>query len=183
MGDEAFLGHFEFDGTKLKQFPLPSGRPLERARRLDQLAQELAAAEPHAVCGHTVPTRAALDDARPRCDFVSYPHAGRDADPTPVLGWAGWDYRQQALALATWLVERRDVDGWDAERLTPLLAGLVPWVRQWHPDIDPGIGASIGDYLRGFLDEALVGLGLSAANLSAWRPPAPTRGRRRRTTS
>ncbi|MBA2438178.1 MAG: hypothetical protein H0V52_07485, partial [Acidimicrobiia bacterium] len=46
MGDEAFLGHFEFDGTKLKQFPLPSGRPLERARRLDQLAQELAAAEP-----------------------------------------------------------------------------------------------------------------------------------------
>jgi hypothetical protein len=55
MGDEAFLNHFEFNGTKLKQFPLPSGRPLERARRLDQLAQELAAAEPHAVCEHAVP--------------------------------------------------------------------------------------------------------------------------------
>jgi hypothetical protein len=47
---------------------------------------------------------------------------------------------------------------------------LLSWVRQWHPDVDPGIGASVGDYLRGFLDEALVGLGLSAA---ACPPGAP----------
>lgn len=126
--------------------------------------------------------RGKLDVAKER--FVSYPHAGRDADPSPVVGWAGWDHRQQALALATWLVARRDADGWDAERLTPLLAGLaelLPWVRQWHPDVDPGMGQSMGDYLTGFLDQTLLDLGLTAADLAEWRPPAPTRGRRRRT--
>jgi hypothetical protein len=38
MGDEAWKSHYEFDGTKLKQFPLPSGAPLDRARELDALA-------------------------------------------------------------------------------------------------------------------------------------------------
>jgi len=61
--DERFEMRYEFDGTKLKQFPLPSGRPLERARRLDSLAQRLSALTPSAVDAAGVPTRAALDEA------------------------------------------------------------------------------------------------------------------------
>ncbi len=36
----------------------------------------------------------------PKERFILYPDAGRDTDPTLVLGWAGWDHAQQALALA-----------------------------------------------------------------------------------
>ena len=36
----------------------------------------------------------------PKERFVLYPGAGRDTDPTALLGWAGWDHAQQALALA-----------------------------------------------------------------------------------
>lgn len=37
---------YEFTGTTLKDFPLPAGSAMERARRIDQLAQELVAVEP-----------------------------------------------------------------------------------------------------------------------------------------
>lgn len=64
-GAEAFLDTFEFDGTKLQQFPLPAGAPpRELARRLDSLAHELADQLPVAVAARGVPTREALDEAR-----------------------------------------------------------------------------------------------------------------------
>ena len=40
---------YEFTGTTLEDYPLPSVLPLERARLLDGLAQDLAAREPSAV--------------------------------------------------------------------------------------------------------------------------------------
>ena len=36
----------------------------------------------------------------PKERFISYPGCERGADPTPVIGWAGWDHLQQAQALA-----------------------------------------------------------------------------------
>ncbi len=36
----------------------------------------------------------------PKERFISYPNAGRDTDSTELLGWAGWDHAEQALALA-----------------------------------------------------------------------------------
>jgi hypothetical protein len=121
----------------------------------------------------------------PKERWVVYPDAGRDTDPTPLLGWAGWDQRTQALALAGTITERRD-EGWDGERLTPLLAGvleLLPWVRQWHPEPDPAVGQPIGVYLESWLSQSLLDLGLTRASLSAWRAPQATRGRRRAATS
>jgi hypothetical protein len=56
----------EFDSTKLKQFPLPSGRPLALARLLDAAAQELAAVLPAAVAEREAPTRLVLDAAAER---------------------------------------------------------------------------------------------------------------------
>src|SRR5207302_942088 len=36
----------------------------------------------------------------PKERFILYPDGGRETDPTAVLGWAGWDHAQQALALS-----------------------------------------------------------------------------------
>lgn len=55
---------YEFDGTKLEQFPLPDSMPLDRATKLHQLAQELESLRPHAVLGSTSTTREDLDVAR-----------------------------------------------------------------------------------------------------------------------
>jgi hypothetical protein len=114
----------------------------------------------------------------PKERFVSYPHAGRDGDPSLLIGWAGWDHREQAQALAILIVEREQTDGWGAERLTALLAGLrevLPWVRQWHGEFDPGIGDSPAAVYDGFLAETTNRHHLTDAALTTWRPPAASR--------
>ncbi|MFI7545662.1 BREX-2 system adenine-specific DNA-methyltransferase PglX [Actinoplanes sp. NPDC049599] len=119
----------------------------------------------------------------PKERFVSYPGAGRDGDPSLLIGWAGWDHREQAQALATLIVAREQEDGWAADRLTPLVAGLrevLPWVRQWHGEFDPTWGESPADTYTGFLSETAGRLHLTDEALTSWRPPKPTRGRRAR---
>lgn len=120
----------------------------------------------------------------PKERFISYPNANRDTDPTMLLGWAGWDHAEQALALAGLVDERVSTDGWDQtspEKLTPMLAGLaelLPWVRQWHGEIDPEYGESVADTIEEVLRSHSADLGVTTEDLAAWRPPATTRGRR-----
>lgn len=64
---EEFL---EFDGTKLKQFPIPAGAPLERARELDKLAQRLSGSLPAALVQEAAPTRERLAEARSRAEAL-----------------------------------------------------------------------------------------------------------------
>lgn len=118
----------------------------------------------------------------PKERFISYPFAGRDSDASLLIGWAGWDHRQQAQALSVIAVERGDHDGWDGGKLTPILAGLrevMPWVWQWHGDFDLELGDSAAEIYDGFLTERLTTLHLTDSDLAGWRPPAATRGRRR----
>jgi hypothetical protein len=56
---------------------------------------------------------------------------------------------------------------------------LLPWLKQWHNDLDPDYGARMGDYFEGFLLEELRALALPREALQAWQPPATGRGRRR----
>ncbi|MGK5518923.1 BREX-2 system adenine-specific DNA-methyltransferase PglX [Micromonospora sp. URMC 107] len=117
----------------------------------------------------------------PKERFVSYPGASRDGDPSLLVGWAGWDHREQAQALATLIVAREQEDGWAADRLSPLVAGLreiLPWVRQWHGEFDPEWGASPADIYAGFLAETTNRLHLTDEALTSWRPPKATRGRK-----
>ena len=119
----------------------------------------------------------------PKERFISYPNAGRDSDPTELLGWAGWDHADQALALAS-LVSARNDEGWDTPRLIPLLAGLhelAPWVRQWHNAIDPDYGESVADTIDDELAARLAEHHLTVTDLTGWRPAPSTRGRRART--
>ena len=121
----------------------------------------------------------------PKERFILYPGAERDADPTPVIGWAGWDHLQQAQALASYVVERAEKDGWGADRLTPLLAGieeLLPWLKQWHNERQSEYGMGMGDYFERFLDEQVRSLGIAREALRSWAPPAAG-ARRRRSTS
>ena len=120
----------------------------------------------------------------PKERFILYPGAERDADPTPVVAWAGWDHLQQAQALSAHYVRMQEQEGWSAERLTPLLAGLlelVPWLRQWHNALDPAYGQrAVGDYFAGFVDEEARRLGFTLDAVRAWTPPAPARKGRSR---
>lgn len=111
----------------------------------------------------------------PKERFICYPYCQRDADPTLVIAWAGWDHLQQAKALATYYVQMKESEGWTAERLTPLLAGLLellPWLVQWHNEIDPEFGQRMGEFYDGFVDEEARALGLTRESIRAWTPPA-----------
>ena len=119
----------------------------------------------------------------PKERFICYPNAGRDSDTSELLGWAGWDHAEQALALAS-LISARIDEGWDTPKLIPLLAGLhelQPWVRQWHNQIDPEYGESVADTIDDELTARMAELHLTTTDLTSWRPTAPTRGRRART--
>jgi hypothetical protein len=109
----------------------------------------------------------------PKERFVSYPNATREGDGSLLLGWAGWDHREQAQSLAVLATQRRTEDGWDRDRLVPLLAGLAelqPWVAQWHGEFDPAFGSSPAELYEGFLDGQLTELHLSRDDLASWRP-------------
>ena len=114
----------------------------------------------------------------PKERFTSYPGASRDTDPTLLLGWAGWDHGDKALALATLITDRTN-DGWTTQQLIPLLAGLhelTPWLRQWHNDIDPDYGESLADTINDELHTHLTTHHLTTDQLHTWKPtPKNTR--------
>lgn len=64
ISTSAWSDRFQFNGTTLKELPLPSSYPIDRGRALDTLAQELAAHTPAAVAAGGVPSGGALDAAR-----------------------------------------------------------------------------------------------------------------------
>ena len=118
----------------------------------------------------------------PKERFISYPGCESDEDGEPVYGWAGWNHLQRAQALATLYQTRKTEEGWGADRLTPMLAGLdelLPWVKQWHnePDAEFG-GIRLGDYFESFLETECRALGLTRDALRAWRPAVKAGGRR-----
>ncbi len=119
----------------------------------------------------------------PKERFVLVPGAERGA--AEVVAWAGWDEATRARALASRVLELQSEDAAGAERLAPLLAGvleLLPWIHQWHPEADPAFGQPLGPFFEDWLDGMLAQLGLTREALRDWRPPAPTRGRRRTAT-
>ena len=125
--------------------------------------------------------RGKLDVAKER--FISYPGLERATDPTPLLGWAGWNHLEQAQALTALKLQREQTEGWDAQRLRPVLAGLdelVPWLQQWHNDYDSALGHRLGDYYADYLVSECNRLGLSVEELRGWRPPKKRRGRRKK---
>ena len=126
--------------------------------------------------------RGGLDVPKER--WVSYPGCERGADGSLPIAWAGWDHLQQAMALASYFIDMKEREGWSPERLQPLLAGLlelVPWLKQWHNEMNPDFGARMGDYYESFVNDEARALQFTLDDLRTWQPPvtAGRRGRRR----
>ncbi|MFK0216231.1 BREX-2 system adenine-specific DNA-methyltransferase PglX [Streptomyces sp. NPDC090298] len=116
----------------------------------------------------------------PKERFISYPGASPDSDTTILLGWAGWDHKDQVQALVNVINDRTEQAGWDTPRLTPLIAGiqeLMPWVHQWHGEHDEEWGGTPSEEYQAYLDEQRAKLGLSAEDLTNWRPEKKKGGR------
>ncbi|MBB1257841.1 BREX-2 system adenine-specific DNA-methyltransferase PglX [Streptomyces alkaliterrae] len=111
----------------------------------------------------------------PKERFISY---GQTNAATPELyGWAGWDHREQAQALATYFTNT----ALSTEEITPFLAGLLelePWLFQWHNEFDVLYSGSPADFFAGYRQQKQGEYGLTDDDLRDWRPPAATRGRR-----
>jgi hypothetical protein len=121
----------------------------------------------------------------PKERFISYPGTARTGDASPVLGWAGWDHAEQAIALARLLTDQEAL-GADAVAVEPLLAGLVelePWLHQWHAQIDPTFGASPASSISGLLEQKLAEYGRTRDDVTRWAPTTAARGRRKRASS
>jgi len=126
-------------------------------------------------------SRGKLDVPKER--FILYPGVGREGDSTPMLGWAGWNHRDQAVALVREVINQQAL-GADAETLVPMVAGLVelePWLHQWHTELEPEFGSSAAAAVTSQIEQFLAQLQMTRDDVNAWRPPAAARGRRRRT--
>ncbi len=109
----------------------------------------------------------------PKERWVSFPHCEGE-DGTLMVAWAGYDHLQLARAISAYYVDVQErLGGRDDPRLVPLLACLIellPWLKQWHNEVDPEFGVPMGDYFEGFLQEESRNLGLTLDELRAWQP-------------
>lgn len=118
----------------------------------------------------------------PKERFISYPGVSPGTDPSLLLGWAGWNHRDQAEALVDLLRSRMESDGWalDDPRFVPLLAGLrevLPWVHQWHDGHDDEWEGNPAEEFQSALDKGRADRHLSEDDLKSWRPEKKTRGK------
>lgn len=127
--------------------------------------------------------RGGLDVPRERFFTVPDPQAPADW----LYGWAGWNPAQRVTALAGAWIEGEERSGVDPAQLLPLLVAIdeeLPWVLQWHNDIDPDTDARLGDYFQSWLIDQLNRHRWTRQHLADWRPPTTARrGRRARTAS
>ncbi|QDT95270.1 BREX-2 system adenine-specific DNA-methyltransferase PglX [Gimesia aquarii] len=125
--------------------------------------------------------RGKLDVSKER--WISFPHCETESDPSLVVGWAGWNHLQQGTAIVVYYDARKN-EGWSAERLTPLLAGLdelLPWIHQWHPEIDPEYNETAGASFQTLLESEAQELGLTLEQIRNWIPPAKKKATKKKT--
>jgi hypothetical protein len=119
----------------------------------------------------------------PKERWVSFPHC-EGPDGTLMIAWAGYDHLQLAKAVSAYYVRvQEELGGRDDPRLIPLLACLIellPWLKQWHNEVDPEFQMAMGDYFEGFINEEARNLDKTIEEIKSWTPPARTSTRRRR---
>jgi hypothetical protein len=109
----------------------------------------------------------------PKERWVSFPHC-QGEDSALVIAWAGYDHLQLARAISAYYVDIQErLGGSDDPRLVPLLGGLIellPWLKQWHNNVDPEFGMQMGDYFEGFIQEEARQMGKTIDEIRAWEP-------------
>jgi hypothetical protein len=117
----------------------------------------------------------------PKERWVSFPHCEGE-DGTLVIAWAGYDHLQLARAIAERYELAKEREG---RKLVPLLAAigqLLPWLTQWHNEMDPAYGTRMGDYFKNYLAEEAKALDMNVEKVMAWIPPEKPKkaGRRKK---
>ena len=111
-------------------------------------------------------------------------HKTVDVHHQPLIAWAGYDHLQLAKAIADHYVQVKEQEGGrDDPRLTPLLAGLIellPWLKQWHNEIDPEFGVAMGDFYQDFAQAEAREMGRTMEEVRGWQPPARKAARKPR---
>jgi hypothetical protein len=120
----------------------------------------------------------------PKERWVSFPHC-EGPDGFPVIAWAGYNHLQLAQAISAYYVDvQENFGGRDDPRLVPLLGGLLellPWLKQWHNELDADYGLKMGDYYAGFIEEEARQMGLTLEDIGGWQPPQKkAKGRKKR---
>lgn len=122
----------------------------------------------------------------PKERWVSFPHCEGE-DGTLMIAWAGYDHLQLARAISAYYVDVQErLGGRDDPRRVPLLACLVellPWLKQWHNDVDPEFGLPMGDYFEGFIQGEARQMGKTLDQIKVWKPPQRAAKRGRKTAS
>lgn len=119
----------------------------------------------------------------PKERWVSFPHCEGE-DGSLVIAWAGYDHLQLAQAVAERFEHARQNEG---RTLVPLLASLgqlIPWLKQWHNEMDPTYGTRLGDFFESHLETEAKALNMTVAEVMAWKPSVSakkTRERRKKT--
>ncbi|MEL7505660.1 MAG: hypothetical protein AAFN18_24690, partial [Cyanobacteria bacterium J06554_6] len=97
------------------------------------------------------------------------------------------NHLQLAQAISTYYVDvQENFGGRDDPRLVPLLGcllELLPWLKQWHNDLDPTFNEKMGDFYEGFIEEEARQMGLTLEDIRAWEPPKTSKkgkGRKKR---
>ncbi len=119
----------------------------------------------------------------PKERWVSFPHCEGEDASLPIA-WAGYDHLQQARAIAAHYVDIQEKTGGGQDpRLRILLAclsELLPWLKQWHNDIDPEYNQRMGDYYADFVNEEARLMETTVDDIKDWLPPRNTRKKRRK---
>lgn len=118
--------------------------------------------------------RGSLDIPRER--FVSYPDDVRGKREL-LLGWSGWNEADRIRVLLDLISALGQQPQGSIYQLTPLLAGvmeLLPWVRQWEAQGHPGLEFGQAEAFQHRLDVLRSEHGLSAHDLTSWRPRKTT---------
>lgn len=121
----------------------------------------------------------------PKERWISFPHCETASDPSLVVGWAGWNHLQQGTAIVAYYDARKN-EGWSAEQLMPLLAALdqlLPWIHQWHPEIDPEYNETAGTSFQTLLESEAQELGLTLEQIRNWTPPVRQRAAKKAASS
>lgn len=175
------------DADKLADYALAKEKAaLEKLQQVGNIAVPPAYKQPDFRSASYWQLRGKLDVPKER--FFSFPGCEKGGDSTLVVGWAGLNHLQRAQAIAAWYLERKEGEGWEADRLMPMLVALdelIPWLKQWHNEVDPEFGERMGDYYEGFLLEELRSLEILRGDLLSWQPPvvpAKRGGRKKKAT-
>ncbi len=114
----------------------------------------------------------------PKERWVSFPYC-EDEDGTLLIAWAGYNHLQLAGAIAEHYELAKEQQGRKLVALLAAIGELVPWLKQWHNDLDAAHGVRMGDYFAGYLTQEAKELGKTVQEVMAWSPPEKARRRRK----